>query len=197
MSHGHRPRRAAPLLLAIAGPNGAGKSTFHEQFVRPFGIPFVNADEIARESGLSAYAAAESAARVRAELLARGESFVFETVLSDPAGEKVEFLRRAAEERSYAVLLCFVGIDSAETSNERVFIRVTEGGHDVPGDKLIARYPRTMANLARALRVLPRVYIFDNSDDENPYRFVAEYERGQVKRRAQDWPDWFRVVLEL
>lgn len=186
-----------PLLLAIAGPNGAGKSTFHEQFIRPFGMPFVNADEIAREVGLTAYAAAESAARVRAELLACGESFVFETVLSDPAGEKVEFLRRAAEERSYAVLLCFIGIDSAETSNERVFIRVTEGGHDVPEDKLRTRFPRTMANLARAIRVLPRIYVFDNSDDKNPYRFVAEFEGRQVKRRADDWPHWFEAALEL
>ena len=121
---------------------------------------------------LSAYAAAESVARVRGELLARGENFVFETVLSDPEGEKIDFLRRAAEERSCAVLLCFIGIDSVATSNERVFIRVTEGGHDVPENKLLARFPRTMANLARAVRVLPRIYVFDNSDDMDSYRFV-------------------------
>lgn len=186
-----------PLLLAIAGPNGAGKSTFHEQFIRPLGMLFVNADEIARELNLTAYAAAESAARVRAELLARGESFVFETVLSDPAGEKVEFLRRAAEEQSYTMMLCFVGIDSAATSNERVFIRVTEGGHDVPEEKLLALFPRTMANLARAIRALPRVYVFDNSDDKSPYRFVAEFEGGRIKRRADHWPEWFKAALGL
>lgn len=185
-----------PIIVAIAGPNGAGKSTFHEEFIRSFGLPFINADEIALELRMDAYAAAENAARLRAEFVTRSESFVFETVLSDPAGEKIEFLRQAATTHGYAVLLCFIGIDSAETSNERVFTRVSQGGHDVPSDKLIARYPRTMANLARAIQNLPRVYVYDNRDSENPYRFVAEYEVGQLKKRGEGWPDWFKMLVE-
>ena len=37
-----------PILLVIAGPNGAGKSTFHNLFIYPLGLPFVNADRIAQ-----------------------------------------------------------------------------------------------------------------------------------------------------
>jgi len=33
----------------LAGPNGAGKTTFFELFIAPSGLPFVNADFIAKE----------------------------------------------------------------------------------------------------------------------------------------------------
>ena len=186
-----------PLIVAIAGPNGAGKSTFHKDFIRPFSLPFINADEIALESRLSAYEAAEAAERLRAEFVARGESFVFETVLSDPPGEKVEFLRQAVAAHGYAVVFCFIGIDSAETSTRRVSIRVARGGHDVPDDKLVTRYPRTMVNLKRAIQRLPHVYVFDNSHSGMPYQFVAEYENGQIKQRGEKWPAWFETAVAL
>jgi len=49
-------------------------------------------------------------------------------------------------------------------SEQRVSMRVSQGGHDVPADKLAARFPRTLANLATAIRELPCVLVFDNSD---------------------------------
>jgi len=36
-------------------------------------------------------------------------------------------------------------------------MRVSQGGHDVPLEKLITRFPRTLANLKAALQALPRV----------------------------------------
>ena len=38
-----------PVLVVLAGPNGAGKTTFFELFIAPSGLPFVNADFIAKE----------------------------------------------------------------------------------------------------------------------------------------------------
>ena len=182
-----------PALVAIAGPNGAGKSTFFEQFVRPSGLRFVNADVLAQASGLDAYEAAKVAEQLCGELTTRRESFVFETVLSDPIGEKVDWLRRTAES-GYTVVLCFIGLDSALESDARVALRVTRGGHDVPTDKLTARYPRTLDNLARALRVLPHVLVYDNSDLARPFRFVAEYRDGVQARGAEDALVWFREL---
>jgi predicted ABC-type ATPase len=143
-----------PILLAVAGPNGAGKSTFYAVHLRPYGLRFVNADELALQLKLDSYKAAEVADRIRRELLARGESFAFETVFSDPVGEKVKFLREA-ERIGYTVELFFIGLDRAETTEERVAMRVAEGGHDVPHDKLMNRYARTMQNLKRSLGVVP------------------------------------------
>lgn len=39
------------LLIVLAGPNGAGKSTFYEEYLAPGGLPFVNADLLARGLG--------------------------------------------------------------------------------------------------------------------------------------------------
>lgn len=42
-------RSKSPVLVVLAGPNGAGKSTFHENFIAHHGLPFVNADLIAKD----------------------------------------------------------------------------------------------------------------------------------------------------
>ena len=165
-----------PIVVALAGPNGAGKSTFYEAFLEPAGLLFVNVDDIARDLGVDSYEAARLAEASRATLFEQGESFIFETVLSDPVGAKVAFLGDVAQ-RGYTVVLLFVGVP-ADTSDERVALRVAKGGHDVPEDKIAARHPRTMRNLERAMRDLPHVLVYDNSDLAKPYQLLAEYEAG-------------------
>lgn len=187
------PFAARPLLVAIAGPNGAGKSTFFEARLRSqMNLVFVNADEIARDHEIDAYAAAEVADRIRRELLAMRESFVFETVFSDPEGAKVAFLRDAIA-AGYHVVLCFVGVASVDDSDERVGMRVLQGGHDVPRAKLEARFPRTLENLTRALATLPNVIVYDNSDLTHPYREVLRKIDGAVAAAASPLPAWLRV----
>ena len=83
-----------PVIVAIAGPNGAGKTTFFHSHLRQAGLRFINADDIAFELGISAYEAAQIANVLRRELVRQRESFVFETVFSDPVGEKLAFLVR-------------------------------------------------------------------------------------------------------
>ena len=97
-----------PLVVAIAGPNGAGKSTLYETQLKPLGLRFVNADNIARQLDLEAYAAAGAADVARRELFLQRASFVFETVFSDPVGDKVAFLKEM-EAAGYRVILCFIG----------------------------------------------------------------------------------------
>ena len=188
------PFDARPIVVAVAGPNGAGKTTFYEAHLAPAGLRFVNADDLARELELDAYPAAELAARLRESLLEQGESFVFETVFSDPVGEKVAFLKRAAA-AGHAVVLCFVGVDGPAASEERVAMRVAQGGHDVPSSKLVARYPRTLRNLARAIRELPHVLVYDNGDLSSPFRRVAAFEQGRVAWRADDLPRWLEKAM--
>ncbi len=186
------PLDSRPLIVALAGPNGAGKSTFFQAHLQPAGLRFINADDLARELGTGAYEAAALANQLRRTLVKQRESFVFETVLSDPAGDKVNFLRDAAR-TGYTVVLCFVGVDSAEISEQRVAMRVLQGGHDVPTEKLAARFDRTMENLHRAIRELPFVQIFDNSDLRRPFRRVAEFENGKAMRIFKPVPAWLKL----
>lgn len=94
-----------PILVAIAGPNGAGKTTFYRAHLARAGLRFVNADLLAAELAVGPYEAADLADALRRTLVGRGESFVFETVFSDPAGEEVAFLEEAARS-GFAVVLC-------------------------------------------------------------------------------------------
>jgi len=167
-----------PVIIAVAGSNGAGKSTFYEAHLKPAGLRFINADVLAGELAIDAYQAAEIAAKLRQELVNQGESFVFETVFSDPAGEKLAFLKDAAQ-RGYSVVLCFISIANVDRSEERVAMRVSQGGHDVPTEKLAARFPRTMANLKQAIKDLPCVAVFNNDDLAAPFRLAAIYQNGQ------------------
>ena len=183
------PFDARPIVVALAGPNGAGKSTFYHAHLAAAALRFVNADDLVRDLSVPADEAAPLANQLRKTMVAQRESFVFETVLSDPVGDKVEFLRRAAAD-GYAVVLCFIGIDSAEISEERVAMRVLQGGHDVPADKLYARFPRTLENLRRAIRALPHVLVYDNSDLARPFRKVAEFEQGEAVELIAPAPAW-------
>jgi predicted ABC-type ATPase len=185
-----------PIVVALAGPNGAGKTTFFHSHLRPAGLHFVNADVLAAELALAPYEAARLADAVRRELLKSGASFVFETVFSDPVGDKIRFLEEAAH-GGHIVLLCYIGLAGPEQSTQRVAMRVSQGGHDVPDEKLLARFARTLDNLQMAIRRLPHVVIYDNSDLEAPFRQVAVFDHGQMIQWREPVPGWLRPLIPL
>src|SRR4029077_17015836 len=94
----------------------------------------------------------------------------------------------------YNVILCSIGISGPETSEERVAMRVSQGGHDVPPEQLVSRFPRTLANLDAAIQTLPAVLVFDNENLAAPFREVAEFQDGKPVLVAQVVPQWLRVL---
>ena len=183
-----------PVLVAIAGPNGAGRTTFFHAHVESCGLRFLNPDAIARELRLTPADTARAVEALRDALLQKRESFAFETVFSDPVEAKLRVLKDAAAE-GYTVVLCFIGLARIATSDERVAMRVSQGGHDVPTSKLIARFPRVLANLRKALRDLPLVFVFDNEDLITPFRKVAVFESGRAQYLAKPVPEWLAPLL--
>lgn len=195
-----RPEEAGPLLVVVAGPNGAGKTTFVDTFLKSTGLRVVNPDQLARAlapdaADTVAYEAAQLADTVRRDLLGRGASFCMETVFSDPQGAKLGFLRDART-KGYLVFLIFVGLDSSELSRSRVLQRVEAGGHDVPDEKLVSRFPRTFQNLQEAITFVDHALLFDNSSAEAPFRFVAEFAAGRLARRGKCRPAWAGELLK-
>ena len=169
-----------PILIAIAGPNGAGKTTFYHAHLKRAGFRFLNADDVARALDIEAYEAARIVTELRKEMVRQKESFVFETVFSDPVGDKLAFLK-TTEQTGYTVVLCFIGLSSTETSEARISMRVSQGGNDVPSEKLKARFPRTLVNLKAAIAQLSYVLVFDNEDLRAPFRRVAEFKNGHLR----------------
>jgi len=183
-----------PILVAIAGPNGAGKSSFFAAHLASSGLDFLNADTLAEALAIDPYSASSLAEELRQQRIERRESFIFETVFSDPVGSKVEFLKNA-ERIGYLVVLIFIGIDDPELSSDRVAMRVSQGGHDVPALKLAERYPRVMKNLKRSLAELSDVWVYDHSDLEIGYRLVATKENGEEIELHEPTPEWLRALL--
>lgn len=184
-----------PILIVLAGSNGAGKSTFYQAYLEAFAdLPYVNADLLAKtlspdDPAVLTYAAAELADQRRREYLAEQRSFIMETVFSDPDGDKLSMLS-AARQLGYVVLLIFIGLPGPSLSQARVIQRVRQGGHDVPDDRIFARYPRTLANLQQALVCVDAAVLFDNSSSTQPYRTIAVFRQRKCLWQCEPLPDW-------
>ena len=147
-----------PRLLVFAGPNGSGKSTITR------GIPicgtYVNADEIKRVSQCSDLEAAQEAERIRHLLLKARKDFTFETVLST---DRNLVLLRQAKEQGYEIHAVFVLTDNPCINAARVKKRAQAGGHDVPEEKIISRYEKSLRNLSLLVRIADQTRVIDNS----------------------------------
>jgi len=185
---------AGPRLIFLAGPNGAGKSTFYEAYLKALGLPFINADQLTVTLGIPNDEAARAADRLRRELVENRQSFITETVFSDPVGAKLEFLQQAMA-AGYQVTLLYIGISDAELSEARVFGRVQRGGHDVPSERLARRFEQSLKNLAAALLLVSEATVFDNSSAEHPFRLVLTTKSGEVVQTAGKLPAWLKHAL--
>lgn len=180
-----------PLLHLLAGPNGSGKTTFYEHVLRPVtGLPFVNADVIARELWPGAdrdysYEAAKIAEERREALIVSGQSFIAETVFSHVS--KLELIGRA--QRAGFLVIVHIILVPLPLSMRRVEARVRHGGHAVPLDKQRERFPRLWPLVAQALRLSNEGFAYDNTSAQSPYRVVAHFENGKLIGEAS-WPDW-------
>lgn len=184
-------------MFMIAGPNGSGKSTLHETRIAPkVAAPFINADHIRRDElkdprPEAAYEAARIAEQRRREHLSQGRSFITESVFSHPSKlTLVDDAKRAG----FRVVLYHVGVDSADLSVARVAERVKEGGHDVPEDKIRARYDRNAPLIRRAVLTADSAHVFDNSALNRPPVRILAFNRGRIVFKAEKVPGWVRHV---
>lgn len=196
-----------PTLVMIAGPNGSGKSTLTQRLLaqgHDLG-DYINPDDIAktlpgRESEKKSLRAQAIADERRASCLEDRRSFSFETVMSHPS--KIDILKYARD-LGYEVIVYFIAVDDPATSVQRVADRVRAGGHDVPTERIVARYARTMAALPDAVRAAERTFVFDNSGDKlkskTKLRPVAELASDgtdiTLVRTAARVPGWVEANL--
>lgn len=135
----------------------------------------------------NSYVAAVLADAIRRELLRQRTSFTFETVMSSP--DKVDFMREARSE-GYRTYLYFVATADPAINIERVRLRVELGGHDVPEEKIRARYRRSIDLLDEACTAADRAYVFDNSGEQ--HELLVELRGGEeMSVHAKALPAWF------
>lgn len=169
----------ASILTVYGGPNGSGKSTITEQH-KPTG-PYVNADMIQKHLGCTALEAAVNAEKTRELLLAQGESFTMESVLS--TDRNFDLMQRARHSQNYFVHCIYVLTKNPKINMERVAARARWGGHDVPPEKVESRYRRALSKIPQLFKVCDRVEIFDNSPNrgEGEPTCIVSWENGSLE----------------
>jgi predicted ABC-type ATPase len=179
-------------LWMLVGGNGAGKSTFYHQVLQPLGMPFINADLIAKEvfpddpEGHS-YEAAKIAETMRLDQLQTGHSFCFETVFSHPS--KIDFMAHA-KTLGYQLIMVVIHVELIALNIARISQRVADGGHNVPVDKVVARIPRMLDHVRLAIPLCDQVRVLDNSRLDTPFRAVLTIKGGVRTAHISPLPDW-------
>ena len=167
-----------PTLYILAGPNGAGKTTASKTLLSEiFHCDiFLNADEIAAKlNPRNVEAVAMQAARIMVEQIelhiSLRQTFCIETTLSTRSYlnlfKKVQLI-------NYEVVLLFFYLPSAKMAIERVALRVSKGGHNIPLDVIERRYSLGIQNLKKFIEIVERWYIYNNS--KSPAEKIAEGE---------------------
>lgn len=195
------------MMLVISGPNGAGKSSITNEVVKMFGanLTKLNADERTLElkqiypekdlPEINLLAAQQIDAAVEGHIQG-GKSFYVETVLSSP---KYQDDVMEAKKRGFKFALVYVSLYPPELSVERVKVRAQKGGHDVDGNKVVARYHRSHAQLEWFANQADMFLIFDNSTSgKAPLLLAAKLAGKEITHRVKGInPEIDRVVGNL
>lgn len=167
------PTIEPPLFVVIGGPNGSGKSSVYGGARIADELPsfwIVNPDLLAarlreaeRLSPLEANLQAVQRIEAWLEASLRTHSSVgVETVLSTA---KYRRLVELAKSLGFEFRFLYVVLNSPELNVERVRLRVLKGGHDVPRDKILERWERSLREMPWFLAAADWAELYDNSGD--------------------------------
>lgn len=180
-----------PTLTVVAGANGCGKTTLtrwgREEFQES---SVLDPDVVARSlqsTGVNSGSAIDAGREVllmAERLLAARQSFTVETTLS---GNTYLRMMRRAKALGYLVVLTYIGTKEVEINMQRVRFRVAKGGHNVPEEDQRRRYPRSIANAAKALEIADEAIILDNSGTRYVKVAVKRVEGIEVFEPVPEW----------
>ena len=158
-----------PMLLVFAGPNGSGKSTI----IQNFNIvgEYTNVDDVVSATGMSFKEATKFADEKRYAAIDDNRDFTFETVLSSEY--KIDIIKKA-KEQGYFIKCIFILTVDPKINIARVKARVASGGHDVPRDKTISRYYKSLAHIKDLIVLCDILHVYDNSTKQ-PVRIIRKH----------------------
>jgi len=178
--------------------------------IRRAGADYFNPDEattaiLAANPGMSATDANSAAWHQGKRLLQRAIAerldFAFETTLG---GHTIPSLLQEAMAADIDVRMWFVGLSSPELHMDRVRARVARGGHDIPEDKIRARYDGSRVNLIELMPRLAELQVFDNSAGAEPHAgraprpvLILHLERGRILEMIDvtRTPPWAKALV--
>ena len=192
------------VVYVFAGPNGSGKSSVVDLFQQADILPsrYICPDDIVRDMlkdapALNIYDAYIQAMalceKTRMDDVRHGLPFSFETVLSNP--DKLKFLR-FAKAYGFHIVVVYITTSDPSINVRRVRRRVSEGGHNVPEDKIRARYERSMSLMPEVISFADEAEVYDNSVDEQaPQLVFKKLPSGYMFGIVQQDRQWMQKYL--
>lgn len=191
-----------PELIMIAGPNGSGKTSVTHKFLHhewADGTIYINPDQVANEifgdwnSQDAVIKAANYCEEWREKCLRDKISFVFETVFS--AEDKIDFIIRA-KKAGFFIRVFFISTSHPSINASRIAKRVMEGGHDVPIQKIISRYTKSIENCEIIAHMVDRLYVYDNSVNDRDAQLQFRLSNGKLEKMyVTELPNWARNII--
>jgi predicted ABC-type ATPase len=97
-------------------------------------------------------------------------------------------IMKEARKAEYRIVLVYVALKDPELHIERVRLRVSQGGHDIPDADIRRRYARSLMRAPEALSLADEAVVLDNSG-LYPLRMLL-FENGVVVWRAEMLAEW-------
>jgi predicted ABC-type ATPase len=139
--------------------------------------------------------------RLLERAIAERSAFAFETTLG---GETITDLLESALSARIEVKVWYVGLHSPELHIARVCARAARGGHDIPEEKIRARFDSSRLNLIRLMPKLTELRVYDNSEEADPNagilpepKFLLHVANGKIVSLCDlaSTPPWAKPIL--
>jgi predicted ABC-type ATPase len=163
---------------------------------------YFNADDRAAELNGGSYLGISSQIRQTANrefeafvtgCIERHATFAIETTLrSGVTFQQAELARGAG----FFVEMHYVALRDLSLHLERVKARADAGGHSASEKTLTAIYRSSLGNLARAVREMDELRVYDNSSVDEPPKLVLEAAKGEILLVGTNPPDWLVSALD-
>jgi len=181
-------------LRVFAGPNGSGKSTVQARVSVNYDIGhFVNADNIERllhQDKSISFNDFDIVVSPKELSSAFAESGFNEKVNLSILGKSISLRHNVLKIKKDVDQYGYLGAILSEV----IRTRVQRGGHDVPQNKIISRYRKSLELLAQAVESVDRAFIIDNSN-ENRMLLLAEKDDDEIMVYGNDIPEWLDHYL--
>ena len=195
-------------ITVLAGVNGSGKSSLMGEHLLAKGVNYFNPDVCTRQlmkldPRMTLEEANSAAWKMGRDQLIKAistkASYAFETTLG---ASTMPRLLKEASQAGLEVAMWYCGLESPELNMQRVASRVAKGGHDIPENKIRARWDSSRENLIRLLPFLTELKLFDNSAEATEETGFApspimllHIQRGKLIYQIKKVPDWAKPII--
>ena len=185
-----------PRYTIFAGVNGAGKTSIYNSiyYSENKDEKRINTDEMVarigswKDTNLQMKCAREAVKLINV-YISEKISFNQETTLS---GRSILKNIKLAKENGFYVSMNYIGVENSQIAKDRVKVRVSKGGHDIPNDTIERRYYDSLENLNDAIKICDEINIYDNTEI---LKVIICIKNGKLIWNDRNVPSWATTIL--